>query len=181
MSTMFRGLHVPPGLTKEDVRKINMHHVCAAYSVDGIKCFSAGIPCDKCICWAENGEDLKKLLEMWEKEDMDNKMPELQFGDVVKYDDGPYGIVGIHDVHFLTNKDGIMSVTGVSRSNTDVRNIVKVFRSDSGEGFRQGELYRLYTGLAGGFVIWKKPDVREMTVDEISKELGYKVKVVGNE
>jgi hypothetical protein len=111
---------------------------------------------------------------------MNNEMPALQFGDVVKYDDGPYGIVGNTDVHFLTNKDGIMSITGVGRSKTVVKNIIKVFRISSGEGFRQGELYRIYTGLAAGFVIWEKQQVREMTVDEISKELGYTVKVVDN-
>jgi hypothetical protein len=49
--------------------------------------------------------------------------------------------------------------------------------------------FREITGIVAGknaesgeYVIWKNPDpVKEMTVDEISKALGYKVKVVGSE
>jgi hypothetical protein len=185
----FKGLFIPEGLTPNTV-DLAFHGGRCCHAGKGVKCPHKHVgDCNKCLCLSDHRDELlewmgknKNINEVKEKEMFTSeKMPELQFGDVVKWDDGPYGIVGNTDVHFLTNKDGIMSITGVSRSKTAVENIIKVFRSSNGEGFRQGELYRIYTGLAAGFVIWERPEVREMTVDQISKELGYTVKVIGND
>lgn len=136
----------------------------------------------ECVKICEENPEVCEMLAYLQKEkeeEMNNKMPALEFGDVVKYDDGPYGIVGNSYIYLLSETDGLIQITGVCRNKSAVENIVKVYRT-SGEGFPQGTLYRIYTGLAGGLVIWKKPDVREMTVEQIEDQLGYKIKVVGN-
>jgi hypothetical protein len=47
-----------------------------------------------------------------------------------------------------------------------------------GDGFSAAELTNIVQGRVEP--TWSRSKVREMTVDEISKELGYTVKVIGD-
>jgi hypothetical protein len=55
---------------------------------------------------------------------------------------------------------------------------------DPGQGyggrFHPCKMLHICQGLGEDACIWKREDAKEMTVDQISEALGYKVKVVGN-
>lgn len=115
-----------------------------------------------------------------EKENM-NVMPELKFGDVVKWDDGSYGIVTKTRIYLLGEMDGLVTAMGIHHTRTE-KPIVRIYRRGD-FGFDQEDLRWIYDGCLPSermhYILWERPEVREMTVDEISKELGYTVKVIG--
>jgi hypothetical protein len=125
----------------------------------------------------------RDIVKEKEKEKMNTEMPGLMFGDVVKWDDDHYGMVGNDRVYYLINVNGLMGPSGVSKDTVaniqNDKHVVKVYRKSLANGFDQTDLYSIQQGCAQRYVIWEKQQVREMTVDEISKELGYTVKVVG--
>lgn len=128
-------------------------------------------------------EMLAYLQKEKEKEKMNTEMPRLLFGDVVKWDDDHYGLVANTRVYYLININGLMGPSGVSKDNiANIQNdnhVVRVYRKNLANGFDQTDLYSIQQGCAKRYVIWEKQQVREMTVDEISKALGYTVKVIG--
>ena len=60
--------------------------------------------------------------------------------------------------------------------------ITHVWRSNLGDNFPDlAYIMQCIDGEADDWIVWEyKSEVKEMTVDEISKELGYPVKVIGN-
>ena len=113
---------------------------------------------------------------------MDKKMPELQFGDVVKFEGGGCGIVGNSRIYLLTTGDGLITHAGVSWHRSVGDHVVKIYRRGRAV-FDQEDLRYIYEGthpdLINGYIIWELPKVREMTVDQVSEALGYTVKIVG--
>ena len=130
-----------------------------------------------------------KPRETEEKEMIKNeKMPELQLGDVVKWEDGAFGMVGKTRIWSLVELDGLIVRDGDGFYNPrkDGFNkdaVERIYRR--GTGFDQEDLLSIYKGIhpehMEGWILWRKPEVREMTVDQISEELGYTVKVVGEQ
>lgn len=113
---------------------------------------------------------------------MNTEMPELQFGDVVKCDEMGYMMVGKNAAYPLMNVDGLYSPQD---TRVELKRILdgpyfpqRLYRTGA-SGFDQHALKAIYNDLGGGYIIWMRPAVREMTVNQISKELGYTVKVIG--
>jgi hypothetical protein len=112
-----------------------------------------------------------------------NERPELRAGDVVCTEDTPWTMVVNHD------EDGFWgyAVEGRTLTSVAVRSplelIVEIYRAPDGSGiFGDGELAKLVNSRPEKWRVWKRENsVKEMTVDEISKALGYEVKVVGND
>lgn len=112
-----------------------------------------------------------------------NNLPVLKAGDVVHCDDGRWVLVinsaenGIWG--YLIN-DQTLTQRAVC---LDHNRIGEIYRSDDGTNiFGDGELVELVEYRPEKWRIWKRENsVKEMTVDEISKALGYEVKVVGND
>ena len=78
-----------------------------------------------------------------------------------------------------TVKDQVLLTTRVAVTpNLEIVNIY-----DTGDGtFPVERLLEILDGdIDLEYLVWEGRPVREMTVDEISKELGYKVKVIGND
>lgn len=121
---------------------------------------------------------------------MNNEMPELKAGDVI-CTSGGFWYLCISPTHFYALcRDGerrevvLIYHTTVS---LQLFEITRVYRRTSYfDVSGDGSLYRLLSDPeskeSSSALIWSsKPAVREMTVDQISKELGYIVKVIGNE
>lgn len=131
----------------------------------------------------EKKHEKKDALKEKEKEMIKNEMmPELQFGDVVKCDEMGYMLVGNTAAYPLMAVDGLYGPQG---TRVELKRILdgpyfplRLYRTGA-SGFNQHALKAIYNDLGGGYIIWERPAVKEMTVDEISKELGYTVKVVG--
>ena len=112
---------------------------------------------------------------------MESKMPAVKCWDVV-HANNAYYMVGKHEARLLLDIDNMVGVAGCGELSISevMRNADRIYRRSS-EGFNQLELLNIIGDCAQCYMIWKRPEVREMTVDQISKELGYTVKVVGND
>ena len=110
-----------------------------------------------------------------------NNLPVLKAGDVVHCEDGRWVLVinstenGIWG-YLVKDKTLDRCSQYISRGR-----IEEIYRIDDHTGiFGDAELAELVGCRPGKWLIWKRePAVQELTVDEISKRLGYKVKVVG--
>lgn len=120
---------------------------------------------------------------------MESKMPAVKCWDVVHINN-TYYMVGKHGARPLLDIDNMIGVAGCGELTIPevMRGADTLYRASNirsvsavAGGFTQRELLNILGGTCRHFVIWELPKVREMTVDEISKELGYTVKVVGNE
>ena len=125
----------------------------------------------------ELGKMADKALRK-EKELMDeNKVPVLRTGDVIKDKLGRWILV-------MTPHEGYQLNPETSRIEFHVflsHAIPVVIHRDPDTGvFAAYDLLRIIQGKAQQYLYWKEDTVKEMTVDQISKELGYTVKVIGN-
>jgi hypothetical protein len=109
-------------------------------------------------------------------------VPELRPGDIIKTKDGHWYQVLHRDLWqrlYISPSRTTMVATVTSMCRTDeIKNIIKgmveIYRDLKGDRcFEQMVNY-------GKFKVWKNPKhpVREVTVAELEKELGYKIKIV---
>lgn len=112
---------------------------------------------------------------------MESKMPAVKCWDVVHINN-TYYMVGKHGARMLLEIDNMIGIAGCKELSIPevMRGADRLYRRSS-EGFNQQELLNISGDCAQCYVIWERPKVREMTVDQISKELGYAVKVIGND
>lgn len=125
---------------------------------------------------------------------MANEMPELEPGMVVKVNTGTrecyclvlipgnpeFGFIG-HLLEFRDKSDFGACVTLEYTARYDYSRILEMF----GNPYRAAcpgvlsaqAIQRIFRGNTG-YLAWKRQAVKEMTVDEICKELGYEVRVV---
>lgn len=112
-----------------------------------------------------------------------NAMPALKAGDVVHCEGGRWVLV------INSNENGIWGylvedemIDECSR-HFSREQIEEIYRNDDHTGiFGRGELAELVNSRPEKWRVWKRADsVKEMTMEEISKALGYEVKVVGND
>lgn len=119
------------------------------------------------------------------KEKKMDKMPKLQAGDVIHADDKWYLCISETGCYMLTPRQDTGDVALLYY--VEIKRLPQIeglYRKDDGTAFKVYELYSLAMRgmtMRHGIQVYNNPAVKEMTVDEISKELGYKVKVIGNE
>ena len=172
------------------------------------ECIEAKRSCHGCIACLNCG-DARRKREVFKEYDRrypvgrESGVPKLLCGTVIKLDNGSYYLiegpagVPVEEAgnvcvtrlsHKEKNFDIFINHREVLQSYFPGNNVVAVYGL---RGFLDGKYAALSTGdlhsILNGrgeatMLLWKRPDpVKEMTVDEISKALGYKVKVVGSE
>lgn len=168
------------------------------------------VDCSACFFHRACGEDLKRFAVEYVKnhpsvkpeECKDDGMPEPQPGDVVIYerypgDSRPHKLLhaGCAQYSITINDSGDVILSSWGTTSTDPE-VVKAASAI----YRASGLYRAITlsGLeaiaklplgkypkdvnASAKLIWKREEeVKELTVDEVSEKLGYKVKIVGSD
>lgn len=205
----FMGKIVPPvmcGQERELVeacRVVDWDEVCSC-----INC--AHVKCSECFFFRHNSrdEDLKRFADEYEKanpsakpeENKNDGMPEIKPGDVVIYecypgDKKPHKLLhaGCAQYGITTNDSGDVIINSWGATSTD-----PVVAKAALAIYRPTNLYTAITlsGLAAiarlplgkypksinssAKLIWKREEVKELTVDEVSEKLGYKVKIVGS-
>lgn len=151
-------------------------------------CF--GISCDKCICTSEHRDTLKEYLGMKESNIATKEQIKklLKPGMVLCTREGAFSLwVGgpRDEVYCLERIDWRIEITEcVPFEEYDKVDAVYAHPNSASPAVCVSSLVDLMRGKDCPIVccVWKRPEpVKEMTVDEISKALGYKVKVVGNE
>jgi hypothetical protein len=207
----FKGLIIPPLVDTPEGRKAvrrghqSIKDYCFLSEVKCMvyECIGAERRCGTCIACLNRGDERRKR-EVFKEYDLRHPveekagMPKLCCGTVVKMKNGQYFLIegtagepasrtsgAIVDLISLGEAGG---VTTTIRAPMPVdfaeRGIDAIYADRNGDGFiylGATDLARILQGDEK-FLIWKRPDqVKEMTVDEISKALGCKVKVVGSE
>ena len=174
----------------------------------GVRCAQC-LACLNCGDRADKKKAFKEYIQKYPLieglEPAGAHLPELFGGTVLKLDTGEYiyleGPVGVPvdtvkgticGFHLYVKSTGDLSIlnhfTCPVRSDEFRSRVVAIHGYEAlstGEILHldYGEVTSIVSGKSGDrYPIWKKPaPVKEMTVDEISKALGYKVKVVGSE
>jgi hypothetical protein len=171
------------------------------------ECIEAKRRCGMCIACLNSG-DARLKHEAFKEYDRRHPVkgkvdvPRLLCGTVVKLDNGvhyliegpagvPVGEAGDVCIACISHKEknfGIfINCREVLQSYFPVDRVVAVYGlrgilDGKYAALSVGDLHDILNGKTDPLLLWKKPDpVKEMTVDEISKALGYKVKVVGSE
>jgi len=122
---------------------------------------------------------------------MQKEMPEIKPGMVIEYSDDlaerNIGIVckvlgdAVACYEINENPDRELYIVGADVVYNDVINAIYSKASAGSPIFCSHELYDIFLGNEREQRIWQRQDVREMTVREIEAELGYKIKVIGEE
>ena len=116
------------------------------------------------------------------KEELKMKDFNAKVSEVVEFDNGKFGIVIINsdDELGVSSPDNWFPLNTIKRDGgimSSTRSIVKVWS-------RSGNMYAHNLGIKGRKVIWEykeEPKPKELTVLELEKLLGYKIKVVGGD
>ena len=158
------------------------------------ECIGAKRSCDRCIACSNDG-DARRKREAFEEYDrrypVEGAMPELKSGMIVEMCDGAF-------LHLVSAGGDLLAEIvfptepgryGVRRREPLIPDCVapdfvaRVWAPPRQRGyFTCPEICSALRGALVTCIVWKKPTpAKEMTVDEISKALGYKVKVVGSE
>ena len=193
----FRGFIIPPLADTPEGREA----VRRGYRGDKNYCFLAGVKCMEgecieakrrcamCIACLNSG-DARLKREVFEQYDrkfpVKGDMPELKPGMIVHTSKGCYYLV------VVVRKDDVVAyrcildfgslfISDAVSFQADDPDIDAVYEEEGVHWFFPIVIVDILRG-SERHRIWKRPDpVKEMTVDEISKALGYKVKVVGSE
>lgn len=166
------------------------------------------VKCDECFFYRNTAEDLKRFAVEYVKthpsvkpEVSKDDMPEIKSGDVVIYerypgDDKPHKLLhaGCAQYSITTNGSGDVILCSWGATSTDpvvaeavsaIYRPTRLYRAITLSGLRA--IARLPLGEypkdvnSSAELIWKREEVKELTVDEVSEKLGYKVKIVGKE
>jgi hypothetical protein len=195
MGKEFKGFAIPSVVDTPEGRKC----VREGYQLKRNDCFVADygscdieVSCSKCIACINSGDAVRKreVFMQYDREfpvEGEAGVPELKPGMVVKT--GPRACFLIAS----ERKNDYLIYRYIARDNGDLLLgdalflakgdlSVEAIYGDTVLGWlSSANLRSIYRGEET-HLIWKKPEpVKEMTVDEISKALGYKVKVVGSE
>lgn len=112
---------------------------------------------------------------------MDNEMPKLETGMIVEVKnyanhDAKLGLVINNSIMYIINSDGFDKVCD-GRVDFSTSYVSKIY-----SGFDSYSIYfitYLYkTGELSEFLIWEKEDILEVTMEEVCKKFGCKVKIV---
>ena len=187
MSRQYRGLKIPDGLNKYSARELSLTDarcVAAGTQLDCDASFCPGINCADCICVREHRKELKELLKMWNEEEIPIKP-----GMVVKYEREKWCLVykiGSDNIRGWVVSDN----TAESGSKLcELGNYVSVPLSSIDKAYKfradtmpHGEaVYSLTGNYTGWRRFWRDVElpVLELTVKDIEKKYGRKVKIIG--
>lgn len=184
MVKTFKGFVVPELLDTEKgrafVNKIfKSKDVWAGCALTGCGQYCKGIACGSCICSLLPGSEFRcNALEEYVRKY--SGVPELEPGDIVRIGDGFYVHIQ-HNRAYRVHDNYIFDIHLNQPEIIDTGVVAAVYRK-VGELHTTSEIKAILRGSYEEEPYWKRPEsVKEMTVDEISKALGYKVKVVGDE
>jgi hypothetical protein len=156
-----------------------------------IECVGKGRRCTDCIACINMGDSVRKHKVFKRYDSLypaEGKavMPKLKPGMIIQTSKGCYYlvVVGRKDdvVAYRCLLDiGRLLISDAVSFQADDPDIDAVYDEEGPHWFFPAVIADILRG-SERHRIWKRPDpVKEMTVDEISKVLGYKVKVVGSE
>ena len=195
----FKGFIIPPLADtpegREAVRKGHRGEEDYCF-LSGVKtmareCIGAKRRCDMCIACLNSG-DARLKREAFKEYDRRHPakgsvdMPELKSGMIVRTRGGCFYlvVVGRKDdvVAYRCRLDfGSLFIADAVYFQADDPDIDAVYDEEGLHWFLPAVIVDILNG-SERHLLWKRLDpVKEMTVDEISKALGYKVKVVGSE
>lgn len=197
----FKGFVIPPladtpegrEAIREGYRGAKNHCYLSCIKCMTGECIKANRLCSRCIACHNCGDAVRKR-EVFEEYDrrypVEGAMPELKPGMIVETEGEKgsafYLVVYQRDHDFiafrLETKEGDL-LLGVMRSITSSDSDIRaIYFCNAWKFLSVSEIAGVVGGEGKVLCVWEKPDpVKEMTVDEISKALGYKVKVVGSE
>ena len=158
---MYGGLYFDPSMEQYNGET----HVITSMSI----CDNYHLDIDSRLDWAWNDAMVELVVEFTKAD--------LKPGMVVEYMDGQRRIV-LNDCFMNPNKKGYLDFSDfsddlISRM-ADYTTIKKVYLSRS-------KNLSTYCDIKYLTLIWEREEVKEMTVAEIEKQLGYKVKIVDGE
>ena len=168
------------------------------------------VNCSECFfsrsCGNNTAEDLKRFADEYEKiypsakpeEDKNDGMPEIKPGDVIIYECYPgnskplkmlavgeasYGIAAGDAGTVKISSWGSFKKEHLPKANAVYRGTVDGMIPNIGlRAIADLELGCYPKGVMNSAkLIWKREEVKELTVDEVSEKLGYKVKIVGSD
>ena len=196
----FRGIVIPPLADTPEGREAvrrgyeGASTYCFLADVKNMvgECSEAGRCCHNCIACLNSGDERRKR-EVFEQYDREipvkgrGGMPELKPGMVVRVGFGEYYLI-VSDrksdcvaYRYAKNDSGGLLLRDVRSFEGGDPSIEAVYGDTVLKWLSPHNLAGILRGDER-YRIWKRPDpVKEMTVDEISEALGYKVKVVGSE
>lgn len=195
---IFKGFTIPPQVDTPQGREM----VRRGHQGDGAGCFIACVKkvgecfgrercCAGCIACSNRGDAHRKreVFEQYDREfpaEGGSGMPELKPGMIVHTSKDCYYLVVVgrkEDVvaYRCILSFGSLFIADAVSFQADDPDIDAVYDEGDLHWFMPAVIVDILRG-SERHRIWKRPDpVKEMTVDEISKALGYKVKVVGSE
>ena len=181
MNNQYKGLDIPVGLNKGNLHELDTEHAsCAAMYIrpDEASRFCPGILCANCICDGSHRTELRELVGIWNKEDKGVKP-----GMVVEYGNGCWCLVwstdsfGVRGWSLHVEEDKLPKLSSVVR--VPYEDISGVYKVKDTEGIPSG--YRISSLVYGFGSAWEEigAPVLEVTVKDIEKKYGCKVKIVG--
>ena len=180
----------------EQVDAFNRDAACCA----GLPCLARPTVCAECLFSRSVPENKEKrraafieyatehgyvFNERTEQLAKVNEMPALKPGMVVVFRDG--------DVHLMVTSNRGYKLEAVGShvclgedfepESSEIQRIYHIVLDYSPRWPDYTTLYDICNGSDAydEYIVWERPSVKEMTVDEISKALGYEVKVIGND
>lgn len=102
----------------------------------------------------------------WSEDKMFTKA-DLKTGDFIVREDGDVEVVLVEYNAMVCQHGGFNTLTGLN-----INDIAKIYRPRDNRNCS-------FNNYKNGFIIYERPEEVEMTIEEISKALGKKVKVVG--
>ena len=112
------------------------------------------------------------------------KMPEFSTDDGIKIRNMGYYLMGVNRAYKLRGNVRSQTATIIDSldpadlASLDLDAIEEVYKSKHDQGFDSIRLCRICCGEYTP--TWKRPEVKEMTVEEVEKLVGCKVKIVGD-
>lgn len=119
-----------------------------------------------------------------------SEMPEIKPGMVIHYSDfvsdNNYGVVikvndGVSVYCYELTESPEQELILVGAQYVAYDDIDAIYAKVDAPLLQSGELYNITTGQGEANRIWQRQDVREMTIRQLEAELGYKIKVIGEE
>lgn len=197
MVKTYKGVAVPSGVDSN----LEALHASVANGVRGCVFATANstvgdagcsdVVCPNCICNPRHRDTLKEYLNKAEKESsMEEQIKKIvKPGMVLRTKKGEFFLwIGgaREEVYRLEHVNGRIALAECDSFDREYDDVDAVYANHNGATpavcvFSLADLMRGRDCMFA-HCVWKRPEpAKEMTVDDISKALGYKVKVVGNE
>ena len=180
MANLYKGLDVPRGLNIDNLDELDLESAkCAAANMmmDGCSNFCAGIFCHTCICGTTHRSALREFV--------DKEKKGVKPGMVVRFDTKRWCLVwsvdaeGVHGLRIYAEPEKLPKFGSVA--NIPYANIEKGYKLKSAGEYEIPSGQHINELLLGDGKYWEESysPVLELTMDDIEKKYGRKVKIVG--